>query len=158
MQRLSRPVALLTVVVLGMTAGYLMADETAGGLLDFSDPQARTPDLLRLYEEIELTAEQEAIKKEALEAIPAACCSDNTAYTCCCPCNLSRTVWGLSAWLITEQGADAETVRSEVERWYGAVNSGEFPGNTCYTAGGCGKPFANGGCGGMNPAHVSWGQ
>ena len=90
--------------------------------------------------------------------IPAACCADNSAYTCCCPCNLSRTVWGLSAWLITERGADADTVRSEVERWYAAVNEGEFPGNTCYTAGGCGKPFAEGGCGGMHPGHVAWGS
>jgi hypothetical protein len=66
-------------------------------------------------------------------------------------------VWGLSAWLITEKGADADTVRSEVERWYDTVNPGGFPGDTCYT-GGCGLPFAKGGCGGMNASQVAWGS
>lgn len=154
MQR-TRSLPILAVILLGTTTGYLLAG-TGADLLDFDDREARTADFMRLYEEIELTPAQEAIKKEALEAIPAACCSDNSAYTCCCPCNLSRTVWGLSAWLITERGADAETVRSEVQRWYATVNSGEFPGDTCYT-GGCGKPFAAGGCGGMHPSQVSVG-
>jgi hypothetical protein len=154
--RASRFLPSLVVALLGLTGGYLLAG-TAPDLLDFEDREARTADFMRLYEAIELTAEQEAIKREALEAIPAACCADNSAYTCCCPCNLSRTVWGLTAWLITERGADAETVRTEVERWYAAVNPGDFPGDTCYT-GGCGKPFSAGGCGGMHPSQVSVGR
>ena len=122
-----RTTSFLTIAILGLTAGYVLA-AASGDLLDFSDPQARTADFIRLYDEIELTEEQEKIKFDALSVIPAACCSDNSAYTCCCPCNLSRSLWGLSAWLITEQGADADTVRSEVQRWYAAVNSNEFPG------------------------------
>lgn len=154
MTRFHRHAPILAVLTLGLAAGYALAGE--GDPLDFSDPQARTTQFMRFYEEIRLTPEQEAIKREALEAIPAACCSDNTAYTCCCPCNLSRTVWGLTAYLITEHGADAETVRTEVERWYDAVNENEFPGDSCYT-GGCGKPFAEGGCGGMRRGSVVWG-
>ena len=150
---MTRATSILTVAILGLTAGYVLAAPSSD-LLDFSDPQARTADFIRLYDEIELTEEQEKIKFDALSVIPAACCADNSAYTC----NLSRSLWGLSAWLITEKGADADTVRSEVQRWYAAVNSNEFPGDTCYTAGGCGKPFAEGGCGGMHPDHVSWGS
>jgi len=154
---MKKTASLVTVALLGLTAGFVLAAPSSD-LLDFSDPKARTADFIRLYEEIELTEAQEQIKFDALSVIPAACCADNSAYTCCCPCNLSRTIWGLSAWLITEQGADADTVRSEVQRWYATVNTNEFPGDTCYTAGGCGKPFAEGGCGGMHPDHVSWGS
>jgi hypothetical protein len=153
---MTRKITLLTVTALGLAVGYVLADPTTD-LLDFSDPQARTAEFIRLYEEIELTPEQEQIKSDALSVIPARCCADNSAYTCCCPCNLSRTVWGLSAWLITEKGADADTVRSEVQRWYDTVNPGEFPGDTCYT-GGCGMPFAKAGCGGMHPSQVAWGS
>jgi hypothetical protein len=156
MKQLIRYTPILAIAILGLTAGYVLAETETSDLLDFSDRQARSVEFMRLYEEIALTPEQEAIKKEALEAIPAECCADNSAYTCCCPCNLSRTVWGLSAWLITERGADAETVRSEVQRWYGTVNENDFPGDTCYT-GGCGKPFAEGGCGGMHPSRLAVG-
>jgi len=152
MNRLTRNTPLLALALIGLSAGFVLgAPDT--DLLDFSDPKARTADFMRLYDEIELTEAQETIKHDALSVIPAACCADNSAYTCCCPCNLSKTVWGLSAWLITEQGADAETVRSEVQRWYASVNDGEFPGDSCYT-GGCGKPFSQGGCGGMHAGHV----
>ncbi len=158
MTRSTRNAPVLFVLAFGLATGYLLASDTpAADPLDFSDPRALTPRLMAFYDEIQLTPAQEAVKKEALEAIPAACCADNTAYTCCCPCNLSRTVWGLSAYLITERGADAERVRSEVQRWYGAVNEDEFPGDSCYT-GGCGKPFAEGGCGGMRPNQVVWGS
>ena len=151
--RVSRLAPLALIAVLGLTAGYVMAEPEA----ELGDARADAERYMQYYEEIELTPEQEAIKKEALEVLPAACCSDNSAYTCCCPCNLSRTVWGLSAHLITAEGADAETVREAVQAWYARVNPGGFPGNSCYT-GRCGKPFAEGGCGGMNPTRLVWGS
>ena len=134
----------------------LAATSCSNEAVTFYDVKAQTLQFIEWDTAIKLNPSQEAVKKTALEALPAPCCSDNSAYTCCCPCNLSRTVWGLSAYLITERGADAATVRSEVERWYDAVNDGEFPGDSCYT-GGCGKAFADGGCGGMRPNHVVWG-
>ena len=58
-----------------------------------------------------LTPGQEAIKKEALTALAAPCCDDFSAYTCCCPCNLALSVWGLSNYLVAEKGLAAESVR-----------------------------------------------
>ena len=59
-----------------------------------------------------MTPEQEAIKKTALTKIPAPCCSDNTAYTCCCPCNMAKTWWGLANHLIANEGYGAEQVQA----------------------------------------------
>ena len=74
----------------------------------FSDVEEQTRQFMEWERTIRLTPRQEALKKEALGAIPAPCCSDNSAYTCCCPCNLSRTIWGLSNYLITKQGREGE--------------------------------------------------
>jgi hypothetical protein len=109
------------------------------------------------YEQsIRLTPAQEAIKKAALEQLPAPCCSDNSAYTCCCPCNLSRTVWGLANYLIAEQGMDADGVKKKAAEWFEFVNPKGFSGDVCYSAGGCSRAFANNGCGGMNPNQVTF--
>lgn len=129
---------------------------TSEGELVFDDIEAQTERFVAYQRTITLTAEQEAIKKEALEALPAPCCADNTAYTCCCPCNLSRSTWGLSNYLITERGADVEEVRSAASRWIEAVNPKGFSGDVCYTAGGCPRPFEHNGCGGMNPNQITW--
>ncbi len=155
MRRLPHLPLFAVVICTGLVAGFALAASEESS--EFGDAQADAERYMRYYSEIELTPEQEKVKREALEALPAACCSDNSAYTCCCPCNLSRTVWGLSAHLIANEGADAATVRTAVEQWYQRVNPDGFPGNTCYT-GGCGKPFSHGGCGGMNPTRLSWAQ
>ncbi len=42
---------------------------------------------------IPLTADQQRVKAEALDAIKAPCCSEYTMATCCCPCNLAKSVW-----------------------------------------------------------------
>jgi len=102
---------------------------------------------------IQLNAQQEAIKKAALSEIPAPCCSDNSAYTCCCPCNLSRTIWGLSNYMIAKQGADATAVRAKAEEWIAYMNPNGSDGKSCYT-GRCPRPFREDGCGGMNPSQL----
>ncbi len=104
---------------------------------------------MRWHAEIRLSPAQEAIKKAALEPIPAPCCSDNSAYTCCCSCNISRTIWGLSQYMIARQNASAEQVRAKVREWIAFVNPNGFSGTACYQ-GGCPRPFREGGCGGMN--------
>lgn len=121
----------------------------------FDDLEAQTLEFIELARTIKLTPEQDAIKRAALEPLPAPCCSDNNAYTCCCPCNMSLSIWGLSALLITEHGMDAEGVRAKVESWIETINPDGFSGNVCYT-GGCRRPFAENGCGGMRPGHVIW--
>jgi hypothetical protein len=51
--------------------------------------------------------------------------------------------------MIAEQGASAETVREKVQEWIRFTNPDGYSGRACYT-GGCGRPFAQDGCGGMN--------
>lgn len=122
----------------------------AGDELVFGDPKEQTAKFIEYERTIKLSPAQEAIKKEALTQIPAPCCSDNTAYTCCCPCNMAKAIWGMSAYLISEKGADAALVKKKTEEWVKLINPDGFPGDTCYTSGGCGKAFAHDGCGGMN--------
>lgn len=104
---------------------------------------------------IALDRSQEAVREEALTALPAPCCAQFSAATCCCECNLSRAIWGLSKYLITTLGYDAEQVRAAVTDYYAAVNPDGFPGDSCGT-GKCGVPFAQGGCGGMRPDRLAF--
>lgn len=114
----------------------------------------RTAKYMELERTIKLTDAQEAVRRQALEGIPAPCCSDNSAYTCCCPCNLAKTIWGLSKDLIATQGLDADAVRTRVQAWIEEINPGGYSGDVCYTAGGCNRPFAKNGCGGMSASNV----
>ena len=145
-----------------LSAGVVLTMFLSGGAYSassdeivFSDVEAQTRQFMEWERTIRLTPEQEALKKEALGAIPAPCCSDNSAYTCCCPCNVSRTIWGLSNYLITKQNASAEKVRAMVTEWIGYVNPGGYKsGDTCYRGGGCRRAFKHDGCGGMSAGHV----
>ncbi len=121
----------------------------------FKDVKQQTSQFMEWYATIKLTPQQESIKKTALTALPAPCCSDNSAYTCCCECNVSRTIWGLSHYLIAKQGANAAQVTAKVKEWIAFVNPSGFEGKACYS-GGCARPFAKGGCGGMNAGHVTF--
>lgn len=118
------------------------------GKLLFNDAPAQSREFMGYYHTIELTPAQEAIKKEVLGAMPAACCSDSTAYTCCCPCNLSKTIWGLSNYVIARHGADAKQLRGVVDTWMAFVNPNGYTGNACHR-GGCNGGLSGGGCGGM---------
>ena len=121
--------------------------------LKFNDVPAQTVEFIGYYKSIQLTSEQEAIKRAALTQLPAPCCSDNTAYTCCCPCNMAKSTWGLAAYLITQKGYDAERLKTKVAEWHKAINPAGFSGNVCAT-GGCGRSFAKNGCGGMGATVV----
>ena len=145
-----------------LSAGVVLTMFLSGGAYSassdeivFSDVEEQTRQFMEWERTIRLTSEQEALKKEALGAIPAPCCSDNSAYTCCCPCNLSRTIWGLSNYLITKQNASAGRIRAKVTEWIGYVNPGGYKsGDTCYRRGGCRRAFKHDGCGGMSAGHV----
>lgn len=133
------------------------ADEQALPV-ELTDAHAQAEEFIGYYESIELTDEQEAVKREALSAIPAPCCSDNSAYTCCCPCNMAKSNWGLAAWLITEHGYDATQVRESVQEWIGFINPDGFSGDVCYSPGGCARGFAENGCGGMRSSQLDVGR
>lgn len=128
--------------------GRLLADE-----IRFTDVEKQSRQFMRWHAEIRLTAAQERVKRAALEGIPAPCCSDNSAYTCCCPCNISRTVWGLSQYLIAKQHASAEQVSAKVREWIAFIGPDDYSGSACYS-GGCHRPFAADGCGGMDPGDL----
>ena len=145
-------------------AGYPQeGDATSyGAALSMSN----APTFLQYYEQHPLTAEQEAVKRDALTPLVAPCCDDNPMYTCCCPCNLAKTVWGLSAYLIVEKDYDATTVREAALQWLRFIRRdyykareleqqglnpstlGVYAGKSCYE-GRCDLPFRQGGCGGM---------
>ncbi len=123
--------------------------------IEFTDVQKQTLQFIEYYNTIELTREQGQIKFEALSELPAVCCASNSAYTCCCVCNLSRTVWGLTAYLITERDYDVKQIQAAVKKWTKFVNPEGFSGEACFR-GGCGRSFENNGCGGMNPHRLTW--
>ena len=114
--------------------GKKLAIVTYGCQMNKYDSE-RIVGLLR-QDEYELTEDV----RQALSRIPAPCCSDNSAYTCCCPCNMAKTWWGLSHHLIANEGYDADEVQAAVEEWIEFINPKGFSGNACYT-GGCPRPF-----------------
>lgn len=135
----------LTVLSYGLYAGTALSAEDG---VEFTDVEAQAREFIGYYHSIELTPEQEAVKKQALTQLAAPCCSDNSAYTCCCPCNMAKSVWGLSNYLIAEKGYDADQVKEAAERWFAFINPKGFSGDVCYR-GRCNLPWAEGGCGGM---------
>lgn len=143
--------ALFAVEYAGTDGASAEPVETVGGLV-FHDVAAQTEELIGYDDSIELTPAQEAIRVEALSAIPAPCCSDNSAATCCCPCNMAKATWGLSKYLITEKDAGVEEVRQAAQDWFRFINPAGFSGDVCYT-GGCNRAFKDNGCGGMNKNH-----
>jgi hypothetical protein len=128
-----------------------------------------TQQFLDYYSTIQLTPQQDSIRISALEPLPAPCCDDNPMSTCCCPCVLARSVWGLSKYLITEKKYNAEELREAALQWLkfirrdyfvlrGLEERGVDPAvfglvyeASCYT-GKCNYSFSEGGCGGM----VEW--
>ena len=121
--------------------------------LAFTDAHAQTKQFITYYRSITLTPEQERIKVEALASIPAPCCSKFSLATCCCPCNMSKAVWGMAAWLITEKGADAGQVHQAALDWIHFINPKVFSGEAC-SNGGCNRPSAEDGCSGMDDSAV----
>ena len=121
--------------------------------IEFRDVETQSRQFMGWYADVRLTPAQERVKKAALDGIPAPCCADNSAYTCCCECNISRTIWGLSQYMIARQGATAEQVTAKVQEWVKFIAPRGFGGSACYS-GGCARPFNADGCGGMKADHL----
>jgi hypothetical protein len=129
--------------------GVTMSFGATAQELRFTDRARQAEEFIGYTKSIALTPEQEAVKREALSKLKAPCCDDNGLDTCCCPCNLAKTAWGLANHLIAEKHYDAAQVRGKVAEWLEFVNPNEFTGDACYTPGGCTRPIAANGCGGM---------
>ncbi|HEY7728815.1 MAG TPA: hypothetical protein VID50_10220 [Candidatus Eisenbacteria bacterium] len=151
MRHRTTPASRLPFFLLGLvlSAAVLAADRSSREPR-FTDAGSQAAEFIGYSSSIRLTQAQQKQRDRALEKIPAPCCSKFSSRTCCCPCNLAKSVWGLSNFVIARQGGgDAELERA-VRAWIRFVNPGGFSGTTCDTAGGCGRRFSQNGCGGMN--------
>jgi len=133
-----------------------------------------TQQFIDWYDSIELSPEEQAIRDAALSPLAAPCCDEYPMSTCCCECNLSRSICVLYARAITEKGYGVNQVQEAALQWAhfirpdyyvasGLEQEGIDPGlwgftteSTCF-AGHCDRPFYSetesehlGGCGGMD--------
>jgi hypothetical protein len=121
--------------------------------IKFYNPHSQAKEFIGYHNSIALTPEQEQIKSEALSAISAPCCSNNPISTCCCPCNLAKSVWGLSDFLITKHNYSVNQVKEAVSEWIRFTNKDGYTGNACYKRK-CNLPFSENGCGGMDETRI----
>ena len=146
----------LAIAALGLAefnASVVRADERTTPGMPFHDVKQQTREFHAYNRSITLTAEQREVMRQALAGLPAPCCSDRTAATCCCPCNMAKAWWGLAKYLIAERGYGPDPVRETVAEWIQFINPDGFTGDACYT-GGCNRPFHENGCGGMEESRV----
>ncbi len=140
-------------VVIAVTTSVAAAPSTSalsllGGKIVVTNVASASRQFIDAHHTIHLTPGQENIKKKALGPMAAPCCANSSAYTCCCPCNLSKTIWGLSNIAIARHGADAKQVREAAIDWLQFVNPNGSHGDACYN-GRCESRFRADGCGGM---------
>lgn len=120
----------------------------------FEDSRRQAAEFIRYDDAIVLDARQQQIMTEALSTIPAPCCAKFSLATCCCPCNLARSSWGLAKHAIVDQQASVVEVRALVEDWVRFIGGKDgHSGDACFT-GGCNRPFADNGCGGMDAGQL----
>jgi hypothetical protein len=148
---LGAPVVVVSIVALA-TPGQ-ETREPDGSVPTFYDVREQTLEFQVYNRAITLTAEQDAVMREALTGLEAPCCSDQTALTCCCDCNMAKSWWGLSKHLIANQGLGAEQVQMAVEEWFEFINPDGFSGTACYIRR-CSRPFEENGCGGMTEKNL----
>ena len=153
MKILKRNTLILLTVLLIMTGGVPLnragaVDTVPTPSILFHDSDSQIIEFIDYYYMIELTPEEKKVMEQALSHIDAPCCSDYSAATCCCECNLARSIWGLSKFLISEKGYNAELLRETISAWIVFVNPQGFAGDACYESR-CNYPFESDGCGGM---------
>jgi len=144
----------LILIVYYFTGIIAEGTKTLGeGGVKLYDAHLQAKEFIAYYNSIALTPEQEKIKSEALSDIPAPCCSNYSISTCCCPCNLAKSTWGLSNFLIAKLGFSAKQVKETVSEWIRFTNKDGYAGNACYR-GRCNLPFREDGCGGMDERRI----
>ncbi len=85
-----------------------------------------TRQFINWYNSITLSAEEEATRELALGPLAAPCCDQFPMSTCCCECNLARSVWGLSAYLITDKGYGADQLQEAALQWLHFIRPGYY--------------------------------
>ena len=148
-------VAALAVIAFGLAAAQQKPAKapaktaTPSATMKFEAVEPQTRKFIEYYKTIRLTPEQERVKTAALSPLKAVCCKDFSALTCCCPCNFSKSLWGMTHYLIAQKGYNAAQVQEAAKAWIAYVNPNGFSGDVCQT-GGCNRSFAKNGCGGMD--------
>jgi hypothetical protein len=155
-----RPSARLVLGALAMlgvlAAGAAAMDRTGTAATPrFVEATRQAEEFIGYSRTIALTPSQQELRDRVLGWIPAACCSKFSAKTCCCPCNLAKTVWGLANFLIVRRGANAAALEQGVRSWLVFVNPVGFSGKACDEPGGCTRAFDRNGCGGMDETRVT---
>ena len=119
----------------------------------FTDAHRQAAEFIAYDNSIVLSPEQKKVMDEALSSIPAPCCAQYSIATCCCPCNLAKSTWGLSKSLIANQHANVTQVRAAASAWLQFTNPDGYTGDACFTKG-CNRSFERNGCGGMDEGHI----
>src|SRR6202162_787492 len=153
-RRLSVSLLILGAPLCAALALERAASSHAAPPVRFFDAPSQSAESIAYNRSITLTAKQKKVRDKALAAMPAACCDKFSEATCCCPCNLAKTVWGLSNYLIARQHAGAAEVRVAARDWLKVVKPTGFNGDICDTAGGCARMFSGDGCGGMDEKNL----
>jgi hypothetical protein len=146
----------VTLAVLPSLAALLL-DRAAQALpakMRFFDAPSQAAEFIGYSRSIALTPQQQKMKDRVLGAMHAPCCKAYSQATCCCPCNLAKSVWGLSNHLIVKQHASAAELGHAVNEWLAFVNPKGFSGDACDTGGGCARKFSENGCGGMDERNL----
>lgn len=155
-------VGLILVVLFAIRGGHATGAEPApveparnksAEKIEFHDLESQMREFMGYNSTIALTAEQEAIKEDVLGSQPAVCCRNSSALTCCCPCNLSKSLWGLANYLIAEKGMKGPELKATLNEWIAFTNPSGYTGDSCYT-GGCERSPRENGCGGMNDRRI----
>jgi len=145
----------LSVIAIMFTLGSQSGAKTkiSQKTLKFTDVKTQTAEFMGYNNSIKLTPEQEKLKTDVLSKIPAPCCTEYSIATCCCPCNLAKSVWGLSKYAIVNLNYDAKKLNDAVLEWIKFTHTNGFAGDSC-SKGRCGAPFAQDGCGGMKEGEI----
>lgn len=125
----------------------------ASGAVTFVDARRQAAEFIAYDGSIALTPAQKQIMHDALSSIPAPCCSEFSIETCCCPCNLAKSTWGLSKTLIANHHATAAEVKAAALAWIQFINPEGYDGKVCADQE-CNSSYENGGCGGMDSRYV----
>lgn len=136
------------------TASVPESAQTSGnGAVTFTDARRQAAEFISYDDSIVLDPDQKKVMDEALSSIPAPCCAQYSIATCCCPCNLAKSTWGLSKSLIANDQATATQVRAAASAWLQFTNPRGYTGDACFSKG-CNRSFENNGCGGMDAQRI----
>lgn len=154
--------AFLALIILSLALSVVRSDNDSqpprpktilNGRIALTSPRADMSRFIAAHATITLTPKQQDIKKAALKPMPAACCRKSTALECCCPCNLSKSIWGLAETAIVGHGANALEVQAAVRDYLKFMRPPGFDGASCYR-GRCDQSAAADGCSGMDATKI----